>query len=332
MVMTEAILITGSTGFIGQRLVRTLINDGCKVRVFLRRESQQGVLHETIDVVRGSFTEAESLAQAVRGVDRIIHLAGVTKSLTEGGYDEGNVMPVKNILEAVTLHNPQLKRFLYVSSLTAGGPASEGVNGVTEQETAHPVSAYGRSKLKAEAVCMEYAAHIPVTIVRPPAVYGPGDKDVLQVFQMLAKGLLVSPVDVEKQRFSMIYVDDLVAGVLIASRSDCSVGKLFYITSLCSSSWDDVIEAAKPQLGFKNLLTIALPRSLLFFVGIVSGAVAGFLGKPALINRDKVNELVQHYWVCSPVLAQQKLGFTARTTLADGVAATIAWYREKGWL
>jgi len=331
-VMTETILITGSTGFIGQRLVRSLTDEGSKVRIFLRRESPQGVLPDTLDVVRGSFADAESLALAVRGADRIIHLAGVTKALNESGYDEGNVMPVKNLLDAVTLHNPQLKHFLYVSSLTAGGPASEGVHGVTEADTAHPVSAYGRSKLKAEAVCMDYAARIPVTIVRPPAVYGPGDKDVLQVFKMLKKGILVSPMSVAKQRFSMIYVDDLVEGILITSRSERSAGKLFYITPSCSSSWDDVIAAAKPQLGFKRLLAISLPQPLLFFVGMMAGSMAAFLGKPSLINRDKVNELVQHYWVCSPVFAQQELGFTARTTLANGVAATIRWYREKGWL
>jgi nucleoside-diphosphate-sugar epimerase len=330
--MSEKILVTGSTGFIGKRVLLHLAAEGVKVRVFLRPESNGVVLPEGVEVVRGSFGDTEALGRAVQGVDRIVHLAGVTKALDEADYDAANVMPVQNLLDAVREHNPGLKRFLLVSSLTVAGPASEGICGVCESDTPYPVSAYGRSKLRAERLCMERSCAIPITIVRPPAVYGPGDRDVLQVFQMLAKGVLISAGSAATQRFSMIYVDDLVGGMMMAARSERAVGRIYYITSPRSWSWDELIAAAQPVLGFTKLFRLSLPKPLVFFVGMLFGAVASFRGKVSLINRDKANELVQDYWVCSSQQAETDLGFTAGTALGEGVAKTIAWYQRKGWL
>ena len=260
--MPETILVTGSTGFIGLRMLDYLAKQGNIIRVFLRPESVVGTLPEGVEVVRGSFSDLEALACAVRGVDRIVHLAGLTKAVDEAGYNAGNVTPVENLLDAISEHNKTLKRFLFVSSLTAAGPASEGLCGVRESDFPNPVSAYGRSKLRAETLCMERSTDIPITIVRPPAVYGPGDRDVQQVFQMLAKGVLVTAGSAAKQRFSMIYIDDLVSGIMMAARADKSVGRIYYITSRHSCSWDDLIAASQPVIGFKNLLKVSLPKPL----------------------------------------------------------------------
>ncbi|NHQ59372.1 NAD-dependent epimerase/dehydratase family protein [Chlorobium sp. BLA1] len=330
--MGETILVTGSTGFIGSRLLSLLEKEGVEIKVFLRPESAGAPVSGKIEIIRGSFTDDEALAGAVRGADRIVHLAGVTKAADEAGFEAGNVMPVRKLLTAVRRHNPGLKRFLLVSSLTAAGPASDGLSGVRESEQCHPVSAYGRSKLRAEKLCMEYANDIPVTIIRPPAVYGPGDRDILQVFQMLAKGVLISAGRTGRQRFSMIYVDDLLEGILLAARAEKAVGELYYLTSPCSFSWDDVIAAARPVLGFSRLYNVSLPVPLVFLAGTLFGAAGALTGKSPLINRDKANELVQDYWVCSPEKAERDLGFIAGTPLDKGVAITIDWYRRKGWM
>ncbi len=330
--MGETILVTGSSGFIGVRLLRQLAAEGERVRVFLRTESHGAALPENVEVVRGSFNDPEALGRVVRGVDRIVHLAGVTKAFDEAGYDAGNVLPVKNLLTAVREHNPGLKRFLFVSSLTVAGPASEGLRGVSERDTPAPVSAYGRSKLRAEALCIKCADTVPVTIVRPPAVYGPGDRDVLQIFQMLAKGVLLSAGHASRQRFSMIYVDDLVDGMMMAARSEAAAGRIYYITSPRSWSWDELIAAAKPALGFTKISKLSLPKPLLFGVATLIGAIGSLRGTPVLINRDKANELVQDFWVCSSAQAEIDFGFMAGTSLNEGIAKTIAWYRQQGWL
>jgi nucleoside-diphosphate-sugar epimerase len=330
--MPETILVTGSTGFIGARMLEYLAKEGEIIRVFLRPESVSGIVPVGVEVIRGSFSDPEALALAVRGVDRIIHLAGLTKAADEAGYDAGNVMPVQNLLKAVREHNPALKRFLLVSSLTAAGPASEGIHGISESDLPQPVSAYGRSKLKAETLCLASSADIPVTIIRPPAVFGPGDRDVLQVFQMFAKGVLVTAGSAERQRFSLIFVDDLVNGIMMAARSDQAAGRIYYITSPRSCSWDELIAASQQVLGFKKLLRVPLPKPLVYLVGMVIGSAGSLSGKPVLINQDKANELVQDYWVCSPERARLDFGFTAGTPLSEGVAKTIFWYRRQGWL
>ena len=330
--MQEKLLVTGSTGFIGTRLLRRLEREGAVVRVFLRPESDGASSLDRFEVTRGRFDDPDALRRAVAGVDRIVHLAGITKARDEEEFDRGNVMPVHNLLDTLRAYNPGLKRFVYVSSLAAAGPATDGTEGVREYDEPHPVSAYGRSKLRAEQLCMEASVSLPVTIVRPPAVYGPGDLDVLQVFRMLSSGLLVLPGNPVKQRFSMIYVDDLVEGILAAARSDRAAGRTYYLTSAQAWSWDDLIAAARPALGFASLLRIALPKALVYALGAAGGFIGKLGGKPPLINRDKALELVQDYWVCSPERAVLELGFSASTPLAEGIAKTVAWYRQEGLL
>jgi len=333
--MEKVILVTGSTGFIGSRIVGTLAGQGFRVRVLLRPESRQdsSVRHrEGVEEVRAAYSDAEALGRAVSGVDSIIHLAGVTKAVDEAGFTEGNVQPVKNLLEAVKKHNSGLDRFLLVSSLAAAGPALSPSPGVRESDRPHPVSAYGRSKLSGEEAAWRHAGNVPLTIVRPPAVYGPGDRDILEVFTMMKKGYLLSAGSGKRQRFSMIHVDDLIRGILRALNSESAVGQVYFITSPRGYAWDEVIEAARPVLGFRRLLKINLPKPLVFALGSILGSIAGLTGRPALINSDKASELVQDYWVCSPEKAQRDLGFTATIPLNEGIAETLKWYRTKEWL
>ncbi|HHE32083.1 MAG TPA: NAD-dependent epimerase/dehydratase family protein [Chlorobaculum parvum] len=333
--MDEVILITGSTGFIGSRMVDRLAAEGCRVRVLLRPESASSSAASSrsgVETVRAAYDDAEALGKAVSGVDSIIHLAGVTKAADEEGFIAGNVMPVENLLDAVQRHSLELRRFLLVSSLAAAGPAQSPSPGVRESDSPRPVSAYGRSKLLGEEAALRHAGVVPLSIVRPPAVYGPGDRDILEVFAMMKKGYLLSAGSGARQRFSMIHVDDLIEGMLQAFRSEAGAGNTYFITSPRGCAWDEVAEAARPVLGFHRLVRINLPKPLVFGLGTVLEAVAKLSGRPALINRDKAAELVQDYWVCSSEKAEKELEFVAKTSLAEGVAKTLQWYQRKGWL
>ncbi|NTU57338.1 MAG: NAD-dependent epimerase/dehydratase family protein [Chlorobiaceae bacterium] len=333
--MEGVILVTGSTGFIGSRTVDALVRQGVKVRVLLRPESAPALPDSGrpgVEECRAGYRDADALGRAVTGVSAIIHLAGVTKAVDEVGFFDGNVLPVENILKAARQHNPGLERFLLVSSLAAAGPASSSYPGVRESDMPNPVSAYGRSKLLGEEAALRHAGNIPVTIVRPPAVYGPGDRDILEFFGMMKKGYLVSPGSCKRQRFSMVHVDDLIEGMLLALRSEVAVGGTYFISAPRAYGWEEIIAAARPVLGFGRLLRISLPEPVVFGLGAVFGAAAGLTGKPALINRDKANELVQDYWVCCAEKADSELGFVARTTLTEGIAMTLQWYQRKGWL
>ena len=265
--MSETVLVTGSTGFIGSRMVEALVREGVSVRVLLRPESgtyRCPAGEGLVKVYRAGYGDSESLGPAGEGVNRIVHLAGVTRALDEEGFMAGNVMPVENLLRAVKRYNPDLERFLLVSSLAAAGPAASSLPGVRESDRPSPVSAYGRSKLLGEEAAKRLAGDVPLTIVRPPAVYGPGDRDILEVFRMMRKGVLVSAGSGRRQRFSMIHVDDLIEGMLVALRSGAAAGQTYFLTSPHPYGWDEVVEAARPVLGFGRLLRIGLPVPLVF--------------------------------------------------------------------
>jgi len=331
--MGRNILVTGATGFIGAVVVEYLKRRGDTVRILTRPESDPGKTSSMkVEILTGRYDDPVSLGKAVEGVDMVFHLAGVTKSVDEKGFYDGNVLPVKNLLESVLQVNPGLKRFLLVSSLAAAGPADNPDPGSREEDESKPVSVYGESKLEAEKICLSFRDRLPVTIVRPPAVYGPGDRDVLQFIRMLQKGLVLGAGDVKKQRLSLVYVADLVRGLAMAAESPAGRGEIYYITSPKGYSWEELSAIAARELGVKHMLRISLPKSLMKMLGYAAGLVSSVTGRSGFLNPDKVNEMVQDYWVCSPGKAEKQLGFTSAVSLEEGMHTTIAWYREKGWL
>lgn len=331
--MGYTILVTGATGFIGTVLVEDLKRRHDEVRVLVRPESDTGKASSMqVEIVKAGYDDPVSLRKAVQGMDVIIHLAGVTKSIDEKGYYDGNVLPVKNLLQAVSEVNPGLSRFVFVSSLAAAGPADNPDPGKREADIAKPVSSYGKSKLEAERVCLSFRDKLPITIVRPPAVYGPGDKDVLQFLQLLKKGLILAAGDVGIQRLSLVHVDDLVRGIVMAAESPAAVGEIFFLTSPKGYSWDELSVVATGVLGVGNVRKVSLPKKLMKLFGYMAGLVGSITGRPGFLNPDKVNEMVQDYWVCSPEKAEKQLGFAASVSLEEGMRSTIAWYKEQGWL
>ncbi|MCW8797291.1 MAG: NAD-dependent epimerase/dehydratase family protein [Chlorobium sp.] len=331
--MGRNILVTGATGFIGAVVVDYLKSRGDTVRVLTRPESDPGKASSMkVEILTGRYDDPASLRKALEGMDMVFHLAGVTKSVDEKGFYDGNVLPVKNLLESVMQVNPGLKRFLLVSSLAAAGPADNPDPGSREEDDSKPVSVYGESKLEAEKICLSFRDRLPVTIVRPPAVYGPGDRDVLQFIRMLQKGLVLGAGDVKKQRLSLVHVDDLVRGMVMAAESPAGTGEMYYITSPKGYSWEELSAAAARELGVKRIFSISLPKSLMKMLGYVAGSISSVTGRSGFLNPDKVSEMVQDYWVCSPRKAERQLGFTSAVSLEDGMHTTIAWYREKGWL
>ncbi len=331
--MGQIILVTGATGFIGKVLVAYLKKRGDAPRILVRPESDSLKAQAMgVDICEAGYDDHEKLREAVSGVDSIIHLAGVTRSVTREGYFQGNVMPVENLLRAFVDVNSSPARFVFVSSLAAAGPAPVAGEGLRETDPPLPVSGYGRSKLDAEHLCLSYRDKLPVTIVRPPAVYGPGDRDVLQFLQLLKKGLVLGAGDVDRQRLSLIHVEDLVEGIVMAARSPAAVGETYYITSPEWYSWDQLAAVAARELGVATVRKISLPKPLMRLAGTIAGFAGIVSGKTGLLNPDKVNEMVQDYWICSPRKAEKELGFIAKTPLEEGMRRTIAWYREEGWL
>src|SRR5512139_1412868 len=207
-------LVTGGTGFIGSHLAEFLIREGHEVTCLVRDTTKPGYLEGLpVTMVRGDCTDRDSLTGAVRSADYIFHLAGLTKARREHEFYEVNVKGTENVVRAAQERNAGLKRFVHLSSLAAVGPSSTG-RPLAEDCEHRPVSAYGRSKSEAEQVVYGKRNDMPVTILRPPAVYGPRDRDLLLFFKLVNTGFVPHW---GKSYYSFVYVEDLVRALVLSA-------------------------------------------------------------------------------------------------------------------
>jgi dihydroflavonol-4-reductase len=324
------ILITGATGFIGSHLTEALHKKGYKLRVILRETSNRRWIENLpIDYLVGDIHDESLLKKAVDGVDYIYNLAGVTKARNEAEYFRSNHEATRKLLNAAFTHNPGVKRFVQISSQTVTGPSMEG-KPVTEDTPCQPITAYGRSKLEAEKECLKLMGTLPITIVRPPAVYGPRDKDIYEFFKTMSKGLHPM-IGFSDTYVSLIHVSDLVRGIVLAGEHRKSIGGTYFISSERYYNWKEV-GGITAKIMNKHAIRIRVPVFLVYGVSLFAEIGAFFTRKPALLNIEKARDLVQRAWTCSIEKAKRELGYREELTIEEGIKDTVKWYRENGWL
>jgi len=329
---TLKVLVTGATGFIGSHVADLLLQNGYSVRCIYRKSSNLRWLKDRpFELVEASFADVESLKEAARDVDYIIHSAGVVAARDEKGFMQGNRDATLNLLEAAKLTAPNLKRFVQVSSQTVAGPSHAFNNPRTEDMPAEPITAYGRSKLAAELAVLSFKDIFPVTIVRPPAVFGPRDTAIYQMFQVAQKGF-GTLIGFSPKFLNLIHSSDLARGIVQAMESDKSVGETYFIASEHLYSWPQIMDAIKTALNQKRFMIIKIPHILVHIIAAFSEFFGKFSKYPPVFNRDKGKDFVQNYWTCSVDKAKKDLGFKQEISLEDGIKQTINWYKEHGWL
>jgi dihydroflavonol-4-reductase len=316
------LLVTGGTGFVGSHLLEELASRGVAARALVRRPLPERLRGTSVEACFGDLKTGSGLSEALRGVTGVIHLAGCTKALRRSDYYAGNVQATKNLVEAAGgLGLP----FIHVSSLAAAGPGS----GVREDDQPNPVSEYGRSKLQGEQTVR---TAIPgAVIVRPPVVYGPRDTDVFQIFKSVAQGVSAEIAGGDRW-FSSIYVKDLVLGLIAALDSPSSAGRTYYLAHRKPATWSDLTGIAARAMGRPAPRVIPVPIGVARAIGACAELWSRCTGKPGIISRDKILEARFPAWTCDPSRAMRELGFDADTSLEEGVAGALAWYKEAGWL
>jgi nucleoside-diphosphate-sugar epimerase len=273
--------------------------------------------------------DVDALKKAIAGVDYVYHSAGITKAKTRQEYYRGNTEGTRSLLEAVVQHNPALKRFVHVSSQAAVGPSPSKVP-IDEETAPHPITTYGRSKWKSEEEVLKVSGRIAVTIVRPPVVYGPRDKDVFEFFNTMSKGL--QPIVGFGEKFvSMVHVEDLVRGFVLAGESDRAVGQTYFISSKSVYGWREIGDETRKALK-RKALRIRIPEFAVYGIATVAEALSFVSRKPALINMEKARDMVQDYWTCDSSKATRDFGFEGEISLAAGIRNTIDWYKRHHWL
>jgi len=323
------ILVTGGSGFIGSHLVERLCSCGgervrCLVRQKkIRRKNDMGFPPQA-EAVFGELISSAGMEEALQGVDTVIHVAGVTKALTADDYYAGNLRATENLARAMA---GRAIRLVHVSSLAAAGPSPDGTP-LGEDAAPHPLTHYGKSKLAAEQVVREL---IPdAVIVRPPVVYGPRDIDVFQILKSFTQGLAFQIAGGERW-FSAIYVKDLVDGLITAARAPQAAGRTYFLANSKPVSWSELGQATARITG-RKVRTLRVPGAIAYAAGWCAEMGAHLTGKPGIISREKVREAQCPYWTCDTRRAAEEIGFEARTPLDHGLAETLAWYREAGWL
>jgi dihydroflavonol-4-reductase len=323
------VLVTGSTGFIGTHLVAALAACGWSLRCLVRPTSRrQPLAAYDVEYVVGSLHDQRALQQAVQGIEIVFHLAGATRVCVPADYDRINYDGTRNLIEVCARSCSTLRKFLFVSSLAAAGP-SPGGRSITENDPPQPVGPYGRSKLRAEAGVLAYKEQLPVTVLRPSAIYGPRDTEFLQLFQAVKYGLLPR-IGRHDLHVDLCFVGDLIRGMLAAAESPHGVGDVFFLGG-ARHTWRELGHEIARQMGI-SAREVPLPRSLALAAASLADGWARLRRQPSLLGRASMLERLQPFWVCDSTKALRTFGYDPRITLAQGVAETLRWYRDAGWL
>ena len=335
--MTEPgglVLVTGANGFVGSHLVEALLARGYRVRCMVRRTSDLDfVRHLPVEWAYADLCDGEGLRAAVQGADAVCHCAALTRALDEETFLRVNAQGAEALARACLEANPGLRRFLFVSSVAAAGPSDGPGDVVDESRPPRPVTWYGKSKLAAEqalrAMAGEGDGRLPLTIVRPAAVYGPRDKDFHAYFRAIK--LHLSPQLGQGERHvSLIYVRDLVDLLVRALEQEEAVGQTYFGCGP-ASTYAGLAETIARALD-RRPVRINVPLAALGPLAAVSRVQGRLTGRPALLNDQRLIEVRQRSWLFSGDKARRELGFEARYDLETGVRETVEWYRREGWL
>ncbi len=323
-------LVTGASGFVGSHLVDLLLDKGWNVRVLVRKTSSLKWLEgKNIEIHDCGFFDYEELKKAVSGVDYVFHVAGVVRAKTPKQFYRGNVETTKNLINAILETNTDIKRLLVVSSFAANGPAKD-ETGAKENDEPHPISQYGKSKLEEEKLVKQYFDKIPITIVRPPAVYGERETDIYIFFKTFKSGLMTM-VGFDKKLVSLVHAEDLVNGIFLAATNEKSIGETYYVGSEKFYTWDEIGDATAKAFG-KDAFRIRIPHIIVYIIGAIAQFFSLFSKRPATFNFEKAREFVQKYQICDTTKAVKELGYHQNVSLESGIKRTVEWYKEMKWL
>lgn len=317
-------LVTGATGFIGSHLVDELIKEGFSITCLVRKDSDlKWIESYPVNYVTGNCINNDTLKNIFNDFDYVFHVAGITKAQKTDDFYCTNVTGTENLVTAVKKYNKRLKRLIYISSLAVVGPSREGIP-LSVGASPSPISDYGKSKLEAEQFVLTQKKELPITIIRPPTVYGPRDKDFVLVFKMIKKGIFPY---FGKSYYSMIYVEDLIKGIVKTIKTERTVGKTYYLTDDDIYSNDELADIIAKHLGCKYV-KLRLPKHII----PVIESVTEVLRKNSIVSPDKVKELRYTHWLCSCDEAKKDFGFKPQVCLNDGMKWTANWYKIHKWL
>jgi nucleoside-diphosphate-sugar epimerase len=305
--------LTGISGFLGKPLANALLAKGYTVRALVNSspvESAPG-----LEIAQGSLDRPETLPPFVKDIDILIHCAGLVAAKKDDDFYEINVRGTRSLIKALDVN--KTIRCLYVSSLAARHAK---------------VSPYAESKRLGEKVIEGFKTR-DYDILRPPAIYGPGDTNMIPLFRMMQKNFALH-VGYRESRFSMIYIDDAVQAIMKWVESGKTTQKSYEIADykVDGYSWSDFTSCAAKVMDQDKPVTIRLPAVPAYAIGYTIGGINKILQKKSFINQNKVRELCYKDWVTHNRTFEEQFQWKPTVSLLDGMKKTVDWYYAEGKL
>ncbi len=332
-------LVTGATGFVGSNLVAYLRHLGWEVNCLVR-DTARAVSFEQLGATLylGHLNDRESIQHAIAETDCVFHVAGRVRALNSKQFETDNVLGTRHVMQAAATQT-NTPVVVYVSSLAAGGPSCRGVPR-QESDDDEPISDYGRSKRSAESIAATFAGEVPLSIVRPPIIFGEADRASLAIFRGVRLLRMHAVPGFRKFPVSIVHVSDLCEAMVriakdgerVAQGNKAKPGEgIYYVAAERTIPYGELGKLAAQALGH-GAIALPVPLAVFWILGGVMEVFGQLRRRPAFINIDKIREAVAPGWVCSDQKLRQSLGYEPAASLEERFSATAAWYREHGWL
>ena len=321
------VAITGATGFIGGHLAEALADRARTICLVRPTSTLQWIASLPIETVTGDLDDRPALDRLVDGADALVHCAGVTSARSARDYLTANADGVDHLFDAIARAERPPTRVVIVSSLAAVGPSSNGP--VSELSVPRPVTAYGISKLSGERRALARADGIATTVLRPPAVFGPRDPDMLVYFRLVARNM--QPVLVPQQRLSLVSVATLVDAIVALLDADPAPCGVFHVTDPGVHTMGSLGDTIASGLGVRTV-RVAVPAAFVRVVEPLVGIAARVSRSALLLGRDKLSDLRRPSWLMSCDRITDEIGFETRRDVDEEMIRTGSWYRAHGWL